>query len=66
MWPERVVLPAPAISQDLYLRSGGKQLSVDELIPEPAIERFRDSFLPGGSRRYVGRAGGGADLALVP
>ncbi len=50
MRPECVVLPAPTIGQDLRLRSGGEQLSVEELIPEPAIERFRESVLPGGSR----------------
>ena len=66
MRPECVVLPAPTIGQDLRLRSGGKQLSVEELIPEPAIERFRESVLPGGSRRDVRRAGGGAGLTPVP
>ena len=64
--PERVVLPAPTIGQDLRLRSCGNQLGVEELIPEPAIERFRESVLPGGSRGDVGRAGGGAGLTPVP
>jgi hypothetical protein len=54
------------VSQDLSLRSGGEQLGVEELIPEAAIERFRESVLPGGSRLDVGRAGGGAGLAPVP
>jgi hypothetical protein len=34
---ERVVLPAPAIGQDLRLRSCGEQLGVEELIQEPAV-----------------------------
>jgi hypothetical protein len=40
MWPERVVLPAPAISQELSLGSRGEQLGVEELIPESAVKRF--------------------------
>jgi hypothetical protein len=47
MWPERVVLPAPAISQQLGLGSHGEQLGVEELMPEAAIKRFRKSVLPG-------------------
>jgi hypothetical protein len=66
MWPERVVLQAPAISQELSLGSHGEQLGVEELIPEAAIERFRESVLPGRSRRDLGRAGGCAGLAPVP
>jgi hypothetical protein len=65
--PERVVLPTPTIGQDLRLRSCGKELGVEELISEPAIERFCDSVLPVGSRRDLGRAsGGGAGLTPYP
>jgi hypothetical protein len=35
--PEGVVLPAPAIGQDLGLRSCGEQLGIEELISEPAV-----------------------------
>ena len=35
--PERVVLPAPTIGQDLRLRSCGEQLGVQELTPESAV-----------------------------
>jgi len=33
MWPERVVLPAPAISQDLYLRDPRHLYSAVSLVP---------------------------------
>jgi hypothetical protein len=64
--PECVVLPAPAISQQLSLWSCGEQLSAEELIPEPAVERFRKAVLPRGSRLDVGRAGGSAGRTPVP
>jgi len=41
-----VVLPPPAISQGLGLVHGGEQLSVQELIPEPAVERLGKAVLP--------------------
>ena len=66
MWPKRVVLPAPAISQELSLGSCGEQLGVEELIPEASAERFCKAVLPWGSRLDVGRAGGVAGLAPVP
>jgi len=50
MWPERVVLPAPAISQELSLGSCGEQLGVEELIPETSVERFRKAVFPWRSR----------------
>ena len=66
MWPERVVLPAPAISQELSLWSRGEQLGVEELIPEASVERLRKAVLPWGSWLDVGRASGVAGLAPVP
>ena len=66
MRPERVVLPAPTIGQDLRLRSCGNQLGVEELIPEPAIERLGKAVLPRGSWLDVSRAGGAAGLTPVP
>jgi hypothetical protein len=38
MRTDGVVLPAPAVGQDMGLRSCGEQLSVEELISEPAVE----------------------------
>jgi hypothetical protein len=46
MWPQVVVLPLPAISQGLGLGHGGEQLGVQELIPEPAVERLGKAVLP--------------------
>jgi hypothetical protein len=66
MGPKRVVLPAPAISQELSLGSRGEQLGVEELIPEPTVERFRKAVLPRRSRLDVGRAGGVAGIGPVP
>jgi hypothetical protein len=45
MRPQGVVLPAPAISQGLGLAHGGEQLSVQELIPEPSVERLGKALL---------------------
>jgi len=66
MWPERVVLPAPAISQALGLGCCGEQLGVEKLILEPSVERFCKAVLPWRSRCDVGGAGGVAGLTPVP
>ena len=39
MRPECVVLPAPAVGQALRYRQRGKQLRIEELVPEPADAR---------------------------
>jgi len=44
--PQVVVLPPPAISHGLDLGHGGEQLGVQELIPEPAVERPDKAALP--------------------
>jgi len=44
--PEGVVLPAPAIGQALGLIHRGEQLGVEELVPEPAVERLGKTVLP--------------------
>ncbi len=46
-------------------REPWKQLGVEELIPEPAVERLRKAVLPRGSGLDV-RHGGGARLAPAP
>jgi len=40
------LLPPPAISQGLGPGHGGEQLDVQELIPEPAVERLAKAPLP--------------------
>ena len=49
MWLEDVVLLAPAISQGLHLSHRGKQLGVQEFIPEPAVDGFGKALLPRGT-----------------
>ena len=66
MRAECVELPAPAISQELSPWCLGEPLGVEELIPEPPVERLGKAFLPRGSGLDVGRFGGGAGLAPVP
>ncbi len=60
MGPEGVVLPAPTISQALGLSHRGEQLGIEELIPEPAVERFGKAVLPRRSWFDVGRSGAAA------
>ena len=65
MWPEVVVLPAPAVGQSLSLSHRGKQLGVEEFIPEPAVERLGKAVLPRCSWFDVGGASAAA-LASLP
>jgi len=44
--PVGVVLTAPAIGQALGLIHRGEQLGVEELVPEPAVERLGKTVLP--------------------
>ena len=47
--PDRIVLPAPTIVQDLRLESCGEKLDVEEFIPVPAIDRLGKSVFQLGS-----------------
>ena len=38
--PSLVVVPPPPGAQDLRLQQGGKFLTVQMLVPQPAVERF--------------------------
>lgn len=60
MRPEGVVLPASAIRQGLCLSHRGKQFGIEELVPEPAIERHGNTVLPRRSWLDVARAGAAA------
>ena len=66
MWPQCVVLPAPAISQELILGSRREQFWFEDLVPEACVERFCKAVLPSGSRLDVGRACGVTCLGPVP
>jgi len=57
MRPECVVLPAPAVGQALLYRQRGKQLRIEELVPEPAVERLCKTLLPRCSWLDVGGLG---------
>jgi hypothetical protein len=56
----------PPIGQDLRLRGCAEQLSVEELIPESAVERLGKAVLPLGTWLDVIRTGGGAGRIAVP
>ncbi len=49
-----VVLESVLLSQQLGLLHRGEQLIIQELVPEPAVERFHKGVLPGRSRWNVG------------
>jgi len=46
MRPQVVVVPSPVIIQGLGLCHGGEQLGIQELIPEPSVERLGKAVLP--------------------
>mgnify|MGYP006295757223 FL=1 len=54
------------IGQKLRLGSGGDQLGIEKLTPEPAVERLGQAILPWGSRLDVNLSGDGAGLTPVP
>lgn len=55
MWPLRVVEHPPLLDQYLRLPKRVKQLPIQQLIPELAVERFTVAVLPWAARRYVDR-----------
>jgi hypothetical protein len=63
--PKCVVVSTQTTGEQLCLGSSGEQLSVEELAPEPAVERFCKAVLLWGSRLDVGGAGGVAGPAPV-
>ncbi len=52
VWPEGFVLPPPAIGEELSLRSRGEYVGVQELIPQPTLERLGQTVLPRRSRLH--------------
>src|SRR5262245_17169062 len=50
-----VVILLPKVGQRLGLRHGLELLQLQELVPQPAVERLHIAVLPGASRGYVQR-----------
>ena len=55
MRPRLVIVPTPLGAQDPCLQFGGKFLPVQELVPQPAVERFTVGVLPRAPRGDVQR-----------
>lgn len=55
----------PAIDQDLCLGSHGAQLALEELPPQPTVERLDKALLPLGSWLDVSRTGSMYALTAV-
>jgi hypothetical protein len=54
MWPDRVVVPPPALDDDLGLAQRVEDLAVEELVAQARIEAFNEPVLPWASRSDVG------------
>ncbi len=50
MGPERVVLPAPTLDDDLRFPERVEDFSVQQLVPKLAVEGLDVSVLPGATR----------------
>src|SRR5215204_2270812 len=46
MWPDRIVMPSPAFDDDLSLLQGVEDLSIQQLVSEPGVERLHIPVLP--------------------
>src|ERR687885_3051659 len=53
----RVVVPPPALDDDLRLAQRVEDLAIEQLVAQPGIERFDVAVLPGRARGNVGRLG---------
>ena len=47
MGSDRIVLLSPHLDQDLCFLQSVKDLSIQELVPHPAVERLNVTVLPG-------------------
>lgn len=54
--PEDVVLPSPAVGQELGCSLRDDELIVEELIHEPAVEQLSHAVLPWGAWFHVDRS----------
>src|SRR4051794_4158833 len=57
MRPDGVVMPAPALDDDLRLAKSVEDLAVEQLVPEPGIEALDVAILPRAARSDVGGLG---------
>ena len=46
MRPDGIVMPAPALDDDLRLAKSVEDVAVEQLVPEPGIEAFDVAILP--------------------
>src|SRR5215211_2391246 len=57
MRAHRIVVPSPALDDDLRLAQRVEDLAIQQLVAQPGIERFHVPVLPGRARGDVGRLG---------
>src|SRR5215203_4500613 len=57
VWAHRVVVPSPALDDDLGLPQGVEDLAIEKLVPQPRIERLDVPVLPRRARSDVGGLG---------
>ena len=55
MWADGIVMPTPALDDDLSLAERIEYLTVQQLVSEPGIEALDVTILPRTSRRDVRR-----------
>src|SRR4051812_1319485 len=57
MRPDGVVMPAPALDDDLRLAKSVEDLAVEQFVPQPGIEALDIAILPRAARSDVGGLG---------
>ena len=65
MRPDGVVMPAPALDDDLRLAKSVEDLSVEQLVPKPGIEALDVAILPWAARSDVGGLGSDRRVPLL-
>src|SRR3954468_16931705 len=62
MRPDGVVMPAPALDDDLRLAKSVEDLAVEQFVPQPGIEALDIAILPRAARSDVGGLGSNAEI----
>src|SRR5215211_931895 len=65
MRPDGIVMPAPALDDDLCLAESVEDLAVEQLVPEPSIEALDIAILPGAAWSDVGGLGSDREDPLL-